>query len=128
MPAYGPLRFEGDEQPMTNRLRTTYWDSVRKTGNVFVSVKFWAGSGVENADRGSRLTLRRLPYLRRMETPRSTVSAVQRNFGTNLCQISHRVGDDRTVSELGIHVSHNAWFPYLGYRPSAPSLNVLKFG
>ena len=29
----------------------TYWDSVRNTGNVFVSVKFYAEPGVEDVNK-----------------------------------------------------------------------------
>lgn len=67
--------------------KKTYWDSVRNTGNVFASVKFFAGLGVENAKRSTEdfgLTLRRFPYLRRMAAPSSTAGSLQQKLTISL--------------------------------------------
>ena len=70
---------------------------------MFVSVKFYAEQGIGNIDKAeasSGLTSRRFPYLRRMETPRSTASAYQRKIVETLRGFSHKVDVDRMVSRL----------------------------
>jgi hypothetical protein len=46
-----PRESSGDEKSVPKGLGITNWDSVRKTGNVFVAVKFFMGSDVGNAER-----------------------------------------------------------------------------
>ena len=47
-----PRESSGDEMLAPKSVGKTNWDSVRKTGNVFVTVKFFMGSDVENAEEG----------------------------------------------------------------------------
>ena len=79
--------------------------------------------------RNCVLTFRRLPYLRRRETPRSTVKTVsETRLGTGADGLTELVATE-WCQNYGVKMSLGMLYPTrFGYEPSSPSLYVLGFG